>query len=95
MKKTNFIVMVICILFSLTVNASAASSTVYFEYNPEPVIGPPITDVVIPNTDLNINSVWDFFSPTLIPIIGLIFAIVITFTVSFIIIKNRKRGNDK
>ena len=90
MKKTNYIVMVICILFSLTVNASAASSTVYFEYSP-----PPVTDVVIPNTDFSINAIWDFFSPELIPIFGAVMITVITFTVSFIIIKIRKRGNDR
>ena len=92
MKKIKNIVITLCILFSLTVNASAASSTVLFEYNPEP-----ITDVVIPNTDFSINAIWDFFSPELIPIFGAVMVGVITFTVSFIIIKikKRKEGNGK
>lgn len=88
MKKIKNIVITLCILFSLTVNASAASSTVLFEYNPQP-----ITDVEIPNTDFSINAIWDFFSPELIPIFGAVMVVVITLTVSIFIIKIKtKKG---
>lgn len=79
MKKSRFLIAFIGLLLALTTNASAMSSTVYFEYTP------PITDVVIPNTGTQTT-----IDPTVIAIfVGVTILAIIYY------IKRRKRGNDK